>query len=470
LKPALTNDAQLNTIRRSKGFSESMVRLMPSDPSPRSQTPGLFFRGFWFLGIAALLIFAILSCTRDRKSQEKARTGIPVTAAAATRKDVPVQLRIIGNVEAYATVSIKALVDGQLWKVHFKEGQDVQKEDLLFSIDARPFEATLRRTEANLERDQALAEQAEANLTKDVTQIAQAEANLAKDVALAKNAETQEKRYAFLAGKNYVSKDQYDQMRANYDALSAAVQADKAAVENARASLRSDKVTLESARAIVRGSRADVETASIQLGYCSIRAPISGRTGGLLVQQGNMIKANDVPISVINQISPIYVTFALPEQNLAEIKKHMAAGPLKVEAFLPDEEVPERGILTFVDNAVDTATGTIKLKGTFENKEKRLWPGQFLNVVLTLTTRRNAVLVPSQAIQTGQEGPYVFVLKPDLVVEARPVTVDRSLEGMTVVARGLQPGETVVTDGHLRLVPGGKVEIKKETVERGKVP
>jgi multidrug efflux system membrane fusion protein len=268
-----------------------------------------------------------------------------------------------------------------------------------------------------------------------------------------------------------VAKEQYDQVRTNSESLAATVQADKAAIENAQAALRADKAALENAGAVVRGSRAAVETARIQLGYCSIRAPISGRTGSLLVQQGNIIKANDAPIVVINQITPIYVTFALPEQNLPEIKKHMIVGALKAEAVIPgDEKPPEQGILTFVDNAVDTATGTIKLKGTFDNKEKRLWPGQFVDVILTLTTRPNAILVPSQAIQTGQEGPYVFVVKPDLTVESRPVAVDRSLDGLTVVARGLQPGETVVTSGQLQLVGGGKVEIKKESGERGKLP
>jgi multidrug efflux system membrane fusion protein len=174
---------------------------------------------------------------------------------------------------------------------------------------------------------------------------------------------------------------------------------------------------------------------------------------------------------VINEISPIYVTFALPEQNLPDIKKHMAIGAVKVEAVIPGEEKsPEPGILTFIDNAVDTATGTIKLKGTFDNKEKRLWPGQFVNVVLTLTTRPNAILVPSQAIQTGQEGPYVFVVKPDLTVESRPVAVNHSLDGLTVVTKGLQPGEMVVTNGQFQLVTGGKVEIKKESGERGKLP
>ena len=448
------------------------MKLMSSDPYRNSRTQGFsVLRGFSFLGMGFLLMTMPISCTGDNKAKEKARPNIPVNVAPVTQKDVPVQLRVIGKVEAYSAVSIRALVEGELWKVCFKEGQDVQKDDLLLSIDPRPFEAALRQAEANLERDQALVRQAEANLTRDLAQVTQAEANLAKNLAQAKNAEEQTKRYAFLVEKGYVAKEQYDQVRTNSESLAAMVQADRAAIENAQATLRADHAALENVRAVVRGSRAAVETARIQLGYCSIRAPLSGRTGSLLVQQGNIIKANDVPIVLINQITPIYVTFALPEQNLPEIKKHMIGGALKVEAVIPgDEKPPEQGILTFVDNAVDTATGTIKLKGTFENHEKRLWPGQFVDVILTLTTRPNAILVPSQAIQTGQEGPYVFVVKPDLTVESRPVAVDRSLDGLTVVARGLQPGEIVVTNGQLQLVGGGKVEIKKESGERGKLP
>jgi len=423
------------------------------------------------LGIGFLSIIILISCTSESKVQEKRPSAAPVSVATVIQKDVPAQLRAIGKVEAYSAVSIRALVEGELGKVYFKEGQDVQKDDRLLSIDPRPFEAALRQVEANLERDQALVQQAEANLTRDLAQVTQAEANLAKNLAQAKNAEEQTKRYAFLAEKGYVAKEQYDQVRTNSESIAAMVQADKAAIENAQAALRADKAAVETARAVVRASRAAVETARIQLDYCSIRAPISGRTGSLLVQPGNIIKANDVPIVLINQITPIYVTFALPEQNLPEIKKHMMAGALKAEAVIPgDEKPPEQGILTFVDNAVDTATGTIKLKGTFENHEKRLWPGQYVDVILTLTTRPNAILVPSQAIQTGQEGPYVFVVKPDLTVESRPVAVDRSLDGLTVVAKGLQPGETVVTTGQLRLVAGGKVEIKKESGERGKLP
>jgi multidrug efflux system membrane fusion protein len=363
------------------------------------------------------------------------------------------------------------LVEGELWKVYFKEGQDVQKDELLLSIDPRPFEAVLRQAEANLERDQAAVRQAEANLTRDLAQLTQAEANLAKNLAQAKNAEEQAKRYAFLAEKGYVAKEQYDQVRTNSESLSATVQADQAAIENVQATLRANRAALENARAVVRASAAAVETARIRLGYCSLRAPLSGRTGSLLVQPGNIIKANDVPIVVINQVTPIYVTFAVPEQNLPEIKRQMAAGALQTEAIIPgDEKPPEQGVLTFVDNTVDTATGTIKLKGTFENRAKRLWPGQFVKAVLTLTTRPKAVLVPSQAIQTGQDGQYVFVVKSDLTVESRSVAVDFSLDDLSVVARGLQAGETVVADGHLRLAPGGKVEVKGESGGRGQRP
>ncbi len=423
------------------------------------------------LGIPGLAIILLASCGGDTKVQEKARPPVPVNVATVIQKDVPVKLSAVGNVEAYAAVAIKSLVEGQLGKVYFKEGQDVQKDDLLLSIDPRPFEAGLRQAEANLDRDEALVRQMEANVTKDLAQVTQSEANLTKDLAQSKNAEEQMKRYAVLVEKGYVAKELYDQIRTNWESLAATVQADKAAIENAQAALKADKAGLENARAVVRASRAAVETAGIQLGYCSIRAPLSGRTGGLLVQQGNMIKANDVPIVVIHQVQPIYVTFAVPEQNLPEIKKHMAAGDLKTEALLPGgDRRPEQGILTFIDNAVDTATGTIKLKATFQNEGRRFWPGQFVNVLLTLTTRPNALLVPSPAVQTGQEGQYIFVVKPDLTLESRPVTLDLSLEGMAVVANGVQPGERVVTSGHLRLFPGAKVEIKKEPKERGKLP
>jgi multidrug efflux system membrane fusion protein len=324
-----------------------------------------------------------------------------------TQQNVPLQINAIGNVEAYNTVSVKALIGGEVIGVHFKEGQDVKKGDLLFQIDPRPYDASLK----------------------------QAEGALARDVAQARNAEEQAKRYEILVQKDYVSKDQYDQLRANADALAAAVQADKANVENSR----------------------------LQLAYCTIRSPIDGRVGSVLINKGNVIKANDLTMVTINKILPIYVTFSVPEQNLSDIKRYMAAGSLKVEAVIPgDEKRPAQGVLTFVNNAVDTTTGTIQLKGTFENRDKRLWPGQFVNVIVTLTTQKNAVVMPSAALQAGQQGQYVFVVKPDFTVESRPVTVARTYGDLTVVAQGLTAGEKVVTDGQLQLIPGSRVQLKDE--------
>jgi multidrug efflux system membrane fusion protein len=190
---------------------------------------------------------------------------------------------------------------------------------------------------------------------------------------------------------------------------------------------------------------------------------MDGRTGSLLVQRGNVVKENDIPLVVITQINPIYVAFSVPEKNLPEIKRFMAAKKLKVEAVIPgDEQHPEQGILTFVDNAVDATTGTIRLKGTFENRERRLWPGQFVNTILTLTVQQDAIVVPSRAVLTGQQGQYAFVVKPDLTVESRPLVVSRTIDGETVIAQGLKPGEEVATDGQIRLVPGAKVEVKND--------
>ena len=329
-----------------------------------------------------------------------------MTAAAVIQKTVPLQLRAIGNVEAYSTVGVKSQIGGVLMRVHFKEGQDVGNGALLFTIDPRPYEAALK----------------------------QAEANLAKDIAQLENAREEVRRYSELVKKGYVAQEQFDQIRTNFAALEATVNADKAAVENAQ----------------------------LQLKYCYIYSPLTGRTGSLISYEGNLIKANaDTSMVVINQIQPIYVTFSVAEQYLTEIKKYMATEKVKVNAIIgTDEPHPVEGVLTFVDNAVDTATGTIKLKATFANQEKRLWPGQFVNVVVTLSTQPNAIVVPSPAIQAGQSGQYVFVIKSDLTVESRPVVSSRTLDGETIIEKGLQSGERVVTDGQLRLVPGSKVEIK----------
>lgn len=373
------------------------------------------------------------SCSNEKPGNSTKNVSVPVTVSTVVQKTVPVQLRTIGNVQAYSTVSVKTKVGGEIIRVYFTEGQDVKKGALLFTIDPRPFEAALKQAEANLERDMA--------------QVKQAKANLERDMAQAKNAEEEAKRYEYLIGKGVIAKEQYDRVRTNADVLEATVRADKAAVENAEAA--------------VNASRAAVENIKIQLGYCSIHSPMDGRTGSLLVQQGNIVKADDVNLVVINQIIPIYVAFSVPEQNLSEMKKFMTMGKLKVEAIIPnDQKNPAEGVITFIDNTVDSSTGTIRIKGIFANKENRLWPGQFVNVILTLTTQPNVVVIPSQAIQTGQEGQYVFVVKPDLTVESRPVVVGRTLDGETIIEKGLKIDERVVTDGQLRLFPGAKVEIE----------
>jgi multidrug efflux system membrane fusion protein len=366
---------------------------------------------------AAVALFAgaalaFLSACSGTKAAPPLATAVPILAATVEQKDVPLQVKAIGAVEAYSNVSVKTQITGELTGVHFKEGQDVSKGQLLFTLDKRPFEAALKQAQGMLARDQAQAA----------------------------NARTQAKRYESLHQAGVVSKEEYDQMQSNADALEAAVVADQAAVENAR----------------------------VQLVYCTIYSPIDGHTGPLLIHQGNMIKANDTPFLVsINQVQPIYATFTVPEQNLADIKRYSSQGKLRVQAFIPSNSAKDtRGLatgwLSFIDNTVDQATGTIKLKGEFPNADRRLWPGQFVDVVLTLAQQPKAIVVPSQAIQNGQQGQFVFVIKPDMTVEARPVTIDRSTDGQAVIAKGLAAGEQVVTDGQLRLVPGvTKVELKQ---------
>jgi multidrug efflux system membrane fusion protein len=341
-----------------------------------------------------------------RSGGGRAREAIPVLVATAARKSMAIQLRAVGNVEAFSTVSVKSQVTGVLTQAHFKEGQNVKKGQLLFTVDPRPFEAVLK----------------------------QAEANLARDVAQLQNAREQARRYAELFKKQYVSQEQYEQIRTNADALEAVVEADKAAVENAR----------------------------VQLSYCYIYSPIDGQVGSLLVNEGNLVRVNDAtPLVVINQVTPINVTFSVPEQNLADIRRHMATGSLKVEArYQSDEGRSEQGILAFVDNAVDRTTGTIKLKAEFKNSERRLWPGQFINVALTLSTQSDAVVVPAEAVQVGPEGQHVFVVKPDNSVEVRPVVVARTDEGQAVIAQGLQAGEQIVREGQFLLGAGSRIEVR----------
>lgn len=360
------------------------------------------------VSVASVLSLAV-ACGKG-PPRAAAPPPVPVRAAVVETRDVPLEVSAIGRVEAYATVSLRPLVGGTVTRVAFREGQDVREGDLLFQIDARPYQAAADQARANLERDRAQSREADANLA----------------------------RYADLVAKDYVTKEQFSQAQANADALRAAVKADEAALEAAR----------------------------LNLAHCTVQAPTGGRTGSVLVDAGNVVAPSDArPLVVLNQVEPVRVAFSVPERALPEIKKRMAGAKL-VALAAPDAPgaAASSGELTFVDNSVDATTGTISLKATFPNRDRKLWPGQFVNVTLTLAVE-TAVVAPSSAILPGQKGAYAYVLGTGDVAEARPVVVARTYRDLSVLASGLEPGERVVTDGQLRLAPGVKASVRSDAAE-----
>jgi multidrug efflux system membrane fusion protein len=360
------------------------------------------------LGFSGLLM-VLAGCSADAGKPVRAQgpQAVPVTVATVERKNMPVDVAAIGAVDAYSVVGVKSQVTGELVGVHFQEGQDVKKGDLLFTIDPRPFQVEVERQEANL----------------------------ARDVAQAENQRAQAKRYEQLYKEGVISSEQYDQQRTNDNALEATVRAD----------------------------RASLETAKLNLQYTQIRAPISGRTGGLMVNQGNMVRANDTTDMVTNhQIEPIYVSLSVHAQYLHDIRRYMAGKGLTVEVSVPGISERSKGKVFFVDNTVDPATAMIRLKAVFPNNDRHLWPGQYADVSLTLTVQDGVIVVPTQAVQTGQEGDYVFIVDKDHFAEQKKVKVLRRVGDQTVIAEGVTPGQLVVTEGHLRLQPTGtKVQIKQ---------
>lgn len=358
------------------------------------------------LGIVLLLVvgFSVAGC--GKKEAQHAPPAVPVTAGEAVRKDMPVQIQAVGLVEAYRTVTVVPQVTGKVAAVHFREGQEVRKGDLLFSLDPAPFREELR----------------------------QAEARLAKEEAQFEHDRAEARRYAFLLEKGAVSRSEYDRYRTTETTQSQTVRDNRAAAEKARLNLQ----------------------------YCSITAPIAGKTGTYGVNPGAVVSANTGTLTTVNQIRPVYVRFSIPENRLADVRRQMRQSSLKVTATLPGKEKDAReGVLVFVDNAVDPDSGMIRLKAEFANPDGFLWPGQFANAALELTVQKNALVVPSPAVQRSQEGHYVFVIRKDGTVTQRPVTVDRVAGPDTVLAKGVEPGESLVTDGHLKLREGFPVEVKK---------
>jgi multidrug efflux system membrane fusion protein len=356
---------------------------------------------------------------------------IPVSVAMATQESMPIEVHAVGTVEASAVIQVKSQISGTLTRVAFAEGSNVHDGDLLFQIDPRPYEEALRQAQASLQRDSAL--------------LNQAQANLAKDVAQSKSLQADAERYAQLAKGGVVSRSQTDQTTA--------------AAESNKASIKADEATIESARAALESDRTAIDTAKLNLSYCEIHSPVSGRVGNLLVHQGNLIAANSAtPLVTINRLEPIWVSFGVPEEHLSTIRKSAEGRQLPVTVSLQNDAAQKTtGALSVIDNSVDTTTGTIRLKATFDNKNRLLWPGQAVDAALILGTQQNVVVVPAEAVQPGLRGQMVYVVKPDQTVETRIVTVGLTRGSKIVIAKGLKSGETVVTDGQLRLFPGARI-------------
>src|SRR3989442_2119595 len=415
-------------------------------PQRRSKTRARIVQIVSVLVLVLVLIF-LWRFLGDRSSQRTPGAGgrnevVPVEMAAVTQRDVAIQLKAIGNVEPLATIAVRSQVEGPLQSVAFVPGQEVKKGAVLFQIDPRPLQAAFS--------------QAEANLLKAMAQVRQGQDIVAKDEATADNDRVIAKRDANLLEAGVIAREQYDNDEAKLKADEATVRADQSAVANLQAAQKAEQAAVENAR--------------VQLSYTTIRAPIAGKTGNLAVTQGNLVRANDTTAMVtITQSAPIYVTFAVPAKDLMRIRHSSSAEGFVTQVVIPgDESNPVMGRLSLVDNTVDVATGTVRLKATFQNDDRRLYPGQFVNVVLTLGTENQAIVVPSQAVQLGQDKSFLYVLQFDMTVETRTVKTGTTIENMTVIDDGLKPGEQVVTDGQLRLVPGAKVQTRGQGGGQGR--
>ena len=364
----------------------------------------------------------------------------PVKIGEVTQQSMPVQLAAVGTVEPIETVQIKAQVSGQVMEVRFTEGDLVQKDQVLFVIDPRPYEVALKQAEANLSKAQAQLEQARAMTARDKAQAERARATFGRDKGL--------------ADKGMLAKEEFDRSQADFQATEAAVAADEA-----------NAVAATEAIAAAKGT---IDQAKLQLEYCTITAPLTGRTGEVTAKAGNLVRMGDAaPMVTVNQITPIRVSFSIPERQLSVLKRHMAEGPIGVDAVIEGDAEPARGTLSFVDNAVDATTGTIDIKAVFDNADSRLWPGQFVRVMVNMAVRADAVVAPTRAVQMGQKGPYVYVVTADMKAEMRPVKTGDALRDMTVILEGLKPGEKVATDGQFMLAPGVEVKEASEAPAAG---
>lgn len=440
----------------------------PEKASSQSSKPSMSMRWGFLAGLIILLV-GVFFWSRSHESPKAGQTGqmdptkipVPVTLETVEARTMPVRIRTIGNVEPISTVTLKPQIEGALTGIYFQEGAFVQKGQLLFTIDTQPIEATLAQAQATVSKDQSLVAQSRANLVKDETSIKQAQANLARDLAQLEYAKAQEKRFASLLKDEFISQDQYEQAVTSRRAAEATVASDRSAVQNAKAIVNADYSTIASAESTVKADQAVVESNRIKLAYGRIHAPFSGRTGSLKIHVGDTVSVGTTELVQVDRLNPIYVGFSVPEQSLKEIRTHGKSRqfPVSVETR---EDPPTKlsGTVNFLDNTVDTNTGTIRMKATFANENRLLWPGQFVDVILNLAQQPNAVVIPSQALQSGQNGDYVFVANQGKA-EMRPIVVDRIIDNLIVVRSGLKAGEQVVTDGQFQLSNGSLLKTKQ---------
>jgi multidrug efflux system membrane fusion protein len=430
-----------------------------SYPRPKSKR-WPFVLGLVFV-LALIFFFTHSSQKSEPQAGQAAKKPVPVIVTPVVAQTMPLEIKTIGNVESISSVSLKPQTDGQITGIFFKEGDLVQKGQLLFTIDTQPIQASIAQAQATVSKDLAQVSQARAQLAKDQAQVRQSRAAVKRDQAQFKYAASQEQRYAKLLKDQYISQSEYEQTLASKRAAEETVLADQAALENSEALLSADQASIESAAANVRADQAIVESNRIKLSYCYVKAPFAGRTGSLKIRQGDTVKYNETPLVVINQVNPIYVGFSIPEQTMDSIKTATSTSTKPFSVTVKTRENPPislNGRLNFMENTVDTTTGTIRLKAFFDN-QNHLWPGQFVDVVLYLAEQPNALVIPSEAIQSGQNGDYVFVAEAGKAI-LRQVTVSRIINDSAVIQSGVKLGENVVTDGQFQLSPGALIHLK----------
>jgi multidrug efflux system membrane fusion protein len=450
---------ETNSDVEQPSLPEPMAESTRHSTSP-SRRIGLVLAGV-LLATGGFFVMRSNAAKPDAQKNGSRAQIMPVMVATVMQKTVPVQIKAIGHVQAESTVSVTPEAGGRITGVYFKKGQEVHKGQLLFTLDNRSEAAAMQQAQGVVARDQAQVQQAKDTLAKDQALVRQAEATLAKDEAQAQYAQSESSRYNSLYQQGAISQEQTQQYATNSKAAAATIQADKEAIATAQVQVKGDEAAITNAEAVVTADQGSLNSTAVQSSYTRIYAPIDGRAGNILVTSGNVVQANSTnPLVVIEQIRPIQVAFSVPETELPEIQQHLQNGKLPVNVSFTGSNRTISGALSFVNNTVDNATGTIQLIGDFDNANDQLYPGQFVNTTLMLTEEPNATVVPDQAVQNGPNGQFVFVVRPDDTVENVPVVASSTIDGLDVIQKGVQPGQQVVTDGQANLVTGSKVRVK----------